>query len=437
DIPDVEKGCSWLTAKGLLAPSGSMPLLAALAKTLFQVGALPNTPLQTLNGIQAVAFLLQESEIANMAKEVSDMMMKELTSITDRIQTTLREKMEEAITKLHEKLEELGKLTTKIGDIAEKGRMMATPYQDALNQEPVGPPVQVDPWVRAKESIRARQFLWTLSMDTQDLKTMLAPQLLKHLNTKLDKAVKMTREECRLCSAVWLKNGGMLVKAEDDKSATWLCSEANILHMECKLETSIVIESHNYSSMAYFIPLTFNAMERSHIEEVAETNNLPKDSIKKCRWAKAPEQHNPNQTVGHIIITFTDPDSTNQAILNGLVICNKKVLVTKCKREPVRCLKCQGYNHVVNECIIQRDICAKCGENHRASECNSPILTCTPCRVQGHASSNWTCPTFLKKCTNHEVKNPENLLPFFPSKESWTWESMPPSSQRSAIPLDL
>ena len=51
DITDVEKGHSWIMAKGLLAPSGSMPSLAALAETLFQVKALPNTPLQTLNGI--------------------------------------------------------------------------------------------------------------------------------------------------------------------------------------------------------------------------------------------------------------------------------------------------------------------------------------------------------------------------------------------------
>ena len=196
-------------------------------------------------------------------------------------------------------------------------------------------------------------------------------------------------------------------------------------------------KSRNYSVMAYSVPLTFNTMERSHIKEVVETNNLPKDSIKKCRWTKAPERRNPNQSVGHVIITFTDPDSVNQSILNGLVICNKKVSVTKCKQEPVRCLKCQGYNHVVNECIIRRDICAKCGENHRAAKCNSSILTCTPCGVQGHASNNQTCPTVLRKCADHKVKNPENLLPFFPSKEKWMWESTPPSSQRLAIPTDL
>ena len=71
DIPDVATGHSWLTVKGLIMWSGLTPSLAALAEILFQVGALPNTPLQTLNGIHAAAFLLQESEMISTAEEVS------------------------------------------------------------------------------------------------------------------------------------------------------------------------------------------------------------------------------------------------------------------------------------------------------------------------------------------------------------------------------
>jgi len=97
--------------------------------------------------------------------------------------------------------------------------------------------------------------------------------------------------------------------------------------MECELSTTILTESCNYNTMAYFIPLTFNTKNDSHIEEVTETNSLSRESISKCRWAKAPKQRNLNQTVGHMSITFTNPDSANKAILNSLVICNKKVSV--------------------------------------------------------------------------------------------------------------
>ena len=77
-IPDVETGLSWLAAKGLLALSGTTLTLASFAETLFQVRVLPNTPLQTLNGICAVAFLLQETELTSTAKEISTLVSKEL-----------------------------------------------------------------------------------------------------------------------------------------------------------------------------------------------------------------------------------------------------------------------------------------------------------------------------------------------------------------------
>jgi hypothetical protein len=152
-----------------------------------------------------------------------------------------------------------------------------------------GPPVQVDPRVRARESIWARQFLWTLSVDMQGLESMPAPQLLKQLNEKLAKAMGMTNEECKLHLAIWLKNRNLLIEVGDDKSAAWLCSKANILHMECELDTTILLKSCNYNVMAYFIPLTFKAADKSHIKELTELNSLSKESISKCRWAKAPE----------------------------------------------------------------------------------------------------------------------------------------------------
>ena len=86
-----------------------------------------------------MAFLLQEMEIVNTAKEVSDLVSKELSVIMDRIQNTLREKTEENINRLHEKaeemlskakdsVEELGKLSAKMGDNDERERIMLFTY---------------------------------------------------------------------------------------------------------------------------------------------------------------------------------------------------------------------------------------------------------------------------------------------------------------------
>jgi hypothetical protein len=136
-IPDAETGLSWLAAKGLIAPSGTTPILAA--ETLFQVGALPNTPLQTLNGIHAVAFLLHEPELVNTTQDVSTIISRELTSFIDGLQSTFREKSEEATRRLYKmmsklinqakgSIEELGKATMKMINTTEKEKATAMPY---------------------------------------------------------------------------------------------------------------------------------------------------------------------------------------------------------------------------------------------------------------------------------------------------------------------
>ena len=176
DILDAETRRSWLTAKGLIAPLGTTPTLTLLAETLFQVGALLNTPLQTLNGIQSVAFMLQEMELGNTAKEVAKMVTKELTPLIGRVQNALIEKSGEIMEKLcnetselvaqtRASIKELGKITTEMNNTAEKEKATVALYQDALMQGLTMAPVWIDPRVRAKKSIQARQFLWKLSQE--------------------------------------------------------------------------------------------------------------------------------------------------------------------------------------------------------------------------------------------------------------------------------
>jgi hypothetical protein len=176
------------------------------------------------------------------------------------------------------------------------------------------------------------------------------------------------------------------------------------------------------------VPLTLNPDSQANIEEIQETNDIPSDAIIGAKWAKAPERRSPSQSCGHLIISFSDPDIANRAILNGIVICNKRVTVQKCKREPLRCLKCHGWNHVAAGCSKQTDICGTCGSgDHRTVNCtNNGTKKCVPCNADGHASWDRNCPTFLQKCAEQNAHNPENSMPFFPSAEPWSWAQNPP-----------
>ena len=120
---------------------------------------------------------------------------------------------------------------------------------------------------------------------------------------------------------------------------------------------------------------------------------------------------------------FADPDATNRAKTTGLIICNKRVSVSKYKKEPIRCLKCQGWNHVAAECILNVDICGTCRvRGHHTSACtNTDTIHCRSCGTDNHTSWARDCPTFIRKCKEFDMKHPENNLPYYPSLEPWTW----------------
>ena len=59
----------------------------------------------------------------------------------------------ELINQAKDTIEELGKATTKMTNIAEKEKATVMPYRDVLCNSAAGPPVQVNPRFRARESI--------------------------------------------------------------------------------------------------------------------------------------------------------------------------------------------------------------------------------------------------------------------------------------------
>jgi len=127
----------------------------------------------------------------------------------------------------------------------------------------------------------------------------------------------------------------------------------------------------------------------------------------------------PNKPVGTLILTFSNPDVANRAKASGLVICNKRVSVSKYKKEPIRCLKCQGWNHIASECIRKHDLCGTCSEEgHRTSACKATDKTfCISCEMDNHPSWARHCPTFIRKCKEFDQKHPENNLLFYPLQE--------------------
>jgi hypothetical protein len=175
----------------------------------------------------------------------------------------------------------------------------------------------------------------------------------------------------------------------------------------------------------------------AHLAEILEANNIQEGDITKIRWAKPPARRAPNQICSHLIINFSGLDAANRAKTEGLIICNKRVSVSKYKREPIRCLKCHSWNHIAAECTQALDRCGTCSiRGHRTSSCSNTNTYCANCEKDDHTSWSRECPTFVKKCQEFDMKHPENSLPYYPSSEAWTWAAtpQPPSEDQAYRP---
>ena len=224
-----------------------------------------------------------------------------------------------------------------------------------------------------------------------------------------------------------LQSGGTIIEAESDEAATWLSNKSNQRRLCDAIGSNTEFRTRAYNTIALNVPIALNPEEARHRLEICEANNLELSNITTIRWAKAIERRSPSQRTAHLYITFDNVDAANRAITNRLMICNRRCQVERTRREPIRCLKCQGWNHFAKDCIEEKDTCGNCAGPHRTSSCLTSEKECVSCKTKEHASWSRTCPTFLRKLAEFNNRNPENSLQYFPTADSWSWTAIEPA----------
>ena len=118
-------------------------------------------------------------------------------------------------------------------------------------------------------------------------------------------------------------------------------------------------------------------------------------------------------------------DVANRLLTGRIRVVNHLIHVRKDLHIPIRCVKCQEYGHTQDTCIGV-DRCSNCSsEFHQVDKCDS-APACVSCSAGSkHPSTSSSCPTFLRKCEALNSRFPENTMPYYPSKESWTWAAAP------------
>ena len=424
DINDSIKGRAYLEKYLLLCPPGEPPTHNSLATCLHQVAVMKGVSKPVMNAIRAVAFLLGEMEETQINEILKEAFNTQITELTSDMATLI----EDAKDKLNGHFKETEEKLTLLVDRATQPRpAQQTSYAAVANN----PPPYANPRVlAAKEGIKARQFLLEGLVNTKFSHTDVF-QLKTEFNNLLG-GLGLTNGKIRSINKI--RNGGALIEMDSDGAATWLSEQENQDKICNKIGPGVVFRSRVHNLIAFNVPLGISPENQSHRQEVCEANNLDPETITTLKWVKPVHRRSQTQRTAHLFLTFNNADAANRAITNGLYICNRRCHTERVKREPTRCLKCQGWNHYAKECTEETDRCGNCTKNHRTSDCPTPLTrACVSCKTDDHASWSRDCPTFVKKLNDFNDRNPENALQYIPTADPWTWtanvQSMQPNTQ--------
>jgi hypothetical protein len=451
EIKDAEGGKLYLE-RTLLTVPGAPWTTEALSAAMLQITQYKGITLQAANALRSIAFVMEQirddargdkiaQRVTKLLAEEKDAVtakIREVTTLVDRA-ATIADSAAQASQKIAKDAEaavlSIQNASSTVTTTASQLSETTTTYKDAVKRATAPPhptpatittAATLDVRVRAREGVKQRQILIDAAtagakilgdLDNADL-TKKANEALRAIDAETAHAIVSARR---------LNNGGVLLELDTEEAATWINEAQHRIRFTAALAPDARIKTRLFPLVIQFIPLHFGPDKDNELRHVEGTNRLPHGAIDRAKWLKPTYRRSPHQTCGHVLITFTSPEVANRVLTNGLIVCQKRVYAEKCKKEPTRCLKCQGWSHLSYTCPQAYDTCGTCGDRHKTSTCtNTTKLHCASCNTSTHASWDRACPSFTRRCEEMDGRLPENLMPYFPTADPWTHVSQPP-----------
>ncbi|KAG1805659.1 uncharacterized protein BJ212DRAFT_1542147 [Suillus subaureus] len=130
------------------------------------------------------------------------------------------------------------------------------------------------------------------------------------------------------------------------------------------LDPDATFKERSYPLIVPFTPVSYNPTDVESTRQLESENGWNNGTILSTHWVKLAEKRSSSQKVAHLMITFTEPQTANLAIHDGITIDHLLLWPKKNRHKPLRCAKCQHFGHIARECIAHGDTCANCGNNH-------------------------------------------------------------------------
>jgi len=266
----------------------------------------------------------------------------------------LKEAAETAKTDINEVISKVSKVTVTTDKIVSDLKT----YRDALLAKPNQTNrMGVDPKILSDLERKAKQIL--VGVHGSDGDALLSKSLTEIIGkandalTPIEDSAKP--KEVKVVAALKTRGKTLLLTMNSRSAADWV-RETDI---EMKFTDAFSISSHvrqrTYNLILPGIPTTFNPDNAAHLREVEEINSLRANTIFKARWIKPIGRRRPDRTHTYAILTLFSVDATNGLIRDRIVICGAKVRPKKQKQEPMQCMRCRCWGHLVADCKSDMD----------------------------------------------------------------------------------
>ncbi|KAI0782441.1 hypothetical protein BC629DRAFT_1259186, partial [Irpex lacteus] len=224
-----------------------------------------------------------------------------------------------------------------------------------------------------------------------------------------------------------MRNGGIWLEMHTREQAEWLRASDTMRSFLQNWDGGCsTARSHRFPVIALSVPVSHNPENTSAIREIERAASLPTGAILSSRWIKPPERRDAAQLHAHLLLTFSSPDTANEAMWNGLVVEGAHVSARKLTQDVHRCLKCHqlGASHQAAACPATMDMCGTCGGGHRTRACNEKDrqkFFCVNCKLHSHGAWDRQCPSFLEAQARFNRITPGNAYLYYPTKDPRSW----------------
>ncbi|THU91417.1 hypothetical protein K435DRAFT_629209, partial [Dendrothele bispora CBS 962.96] len=220
-----------------------------------------------------------------------------------------------------------------------------------------------------------------------------------------------------------LPGGRGLMVFRTPEEVRWLVENDMLDGLAAAMGENISVRPNVFEVVVEFVPVSAQIETEEGRSDIAEVNGLDEKSIVTARWIKPVERRHSKQTVAHAMFLFTDRESANRMIREGMVVNGKQLMVRKSEIDIVQCVKCRGEGHFAADCRSDKVVCGRCKESHRTAECTAGEndLWCVKCGAAGHGAADRNCPMHRRKVEEKKARDPEVKYKYFITDDAATW----------------